>query len=91
LSKWLLIGKSNFDLLERNISQSQIIMLKQLRIMEKIETLARAQLSVIKIVNEIRIRNKDEIVRLIAEGVKETRQVLLICTSIIVFNTTFLN
>ena len=50
--------------------------------MEKIETQARAQLSVIEIVNEIRIRNKDEIVRLIAEDVKETRSVLLICTSI---------
>jgi hypothetical protein len=48
--------------------------------MERIETQAGVQLSVIELGNEIKISNKYEITSLIAECVKENRQVLLICT-----------
>ena len=46
------------------------------------EALAKAHLSAIEIVNEVKLTNKDEIVRLIAQGAKETKQVFFVCTSI---------
>ena len=50
--------------------------------MDEIEAMAKAHLSAIEIVNEVKLINKNEIVRLIAQGAKETKQVFLICTSI---------
>lgn len=50
--------------------------------MNEIEDRARSQLMVIEQVQSIRIRNRDEVARLIAEMARSTRDVMAVCTSL---------
>jgi len=50
--------------------------------MNEIEEQARAQLMMIEQVYALKITNRDEVARLIAERVDNDRQVLTICTSL---------
>ena len=50
--------------------------------MNEIEDQARAQLMMIEQVYALKITNRDEVARLIAERVDNDRQVLTICTSL---------
>lgn len=43
---------------------------------------ASAQLKTIEIVHDVLFRNKDEIIHMIAEGIGDERQILMVCTAI---------
>jgi hypothetical protein len=48
------------------------------------ETMGRAsvELTTIEIMHEVKFKNKNEIARMIAEGISDERQILLVCTGI---------
>ena len=48
------------------------------------ETMGRAsaELTTIEIIHGVKFKNKDEIARMIAEGIGDERQILLVCTGI---------
>jgi hypothetical protein len=48
------------------------------------ETVERtsAELATIEIIHDVKFKNKDEIARMIAEGIGDERQILLVCTGI---------
>lgn len=48
--------------------------------MDEIEERARAQLMAIENIYAIKIKNREEVAGLIAKRVRDTRQVLMICT-----------
>jgi hypothetical protein len=43
---------------------------------------ASAELTTIEIIHEVKFKNKDEIARMIAEGIGDERQVLLVSTAV---------
>ncbi|HSD58101.1 MAG TPA: hypothetical protein VLB04_07945 [Methanotrichaceae archaeon] len=50
--------------------------------MDKTMERASAELTTIEIIHDVKFKNKDEIARMIAEGIGDERRALLVCTAI---------
>ncbi len=50
--------------------------------MDEVEGRASAQLTTIEIVHGVKFQNRDAIAKIIAKGVTDDRQILLVCTAI---------